>query len=207
MKTNLPAFAETDLLRQDEPITYEQFRELLSYPTWNYFTQVIRTARAYDEGLCAGIHLLNLNVEYRDNLTQKEYDKHLRLLYHLCLDLLDKLDYWEEFLDAFSKVWADKRFVHRCHKKQLAGEFGELMAKGVVSETPHYVYLHGFWPHIHRKEVIERKIKRKAEGRKMGNMYHHTRDDLTPEEIYYRRKWLDDLIHKFKNRNDDNQKR
>ncbi|MCC5848187.1 MAG: hypothetical protein JJU29_08840 [Verrucomicrobia bacterium] len=206
MQTTLPAFAETDLLRQNQPITYKQFRELVSYPTWNYLTQVIRTARAYDEGLSAGIHLLNMNEEYKENLTQEEYDNHLRLLYHLCLDMLDKLDRWQDFLDTFSQVWLDKRFVYRCHKKQLDGEFGELMAKGVVSETPHYVYLHEFWPHVFRKEVIERKIKRQAKGCKMGNMYHHTKDDLTPEEISYRRKWLYDLIHEFNKRKKEDQK-
>jgi hypothetical protein len=199
MVTNLPAFAETDILRQGRPITYDQFRELLSYPTWNYFLQVIRMARAYNKGLTAGIHLLNLNEEYKDRLTQKEYDNHIRLLYGLCLDMLDNLDRWDDFLVAFDQVWKDQRFVFRCHKKSLNEEFGDLLAKGVVSETKHYIYVHEFYLHILRKEVIERKIQRREQGRKLGNMYHHTREDLTPEEVAYRQRWLKDLITDFKN--------
>jgi hypothetical protein len=199
MVTNLLSFAKTDLLRHGRPITYDQFKELLSYPTWNYFLQVIRMTRAYDKGLTAGIHLLNLNEEYKDRLTQEEYDNHIRLLYGLYLDMLDNLDRWDDFLVAFDQVWKDQRFVFRCHKKSLNEEFGDLLAKGVVSETEHYVYVHEFWLHILRKEVIERKIQRREQGRKLGNMYHHTREDLTPEEVAYRQRWLKDLIADFKN--------
>ena len=206
MVTNLPAFAETDLLRQGRPITYDQFRALLSYPTWNYFLQVICLTRVYDKGLTAGIHLLNLNEKYKDMLTQKEYDDHTRLLYSICLDMLDKLDRWDDFLVAFDQVWKDKRFVFRCHKKSLNEEFGDLLAKGVVSETEHYVYVHEFWLHILRKEVIKRKIQRREQGRKLGNMYHHTREDLTPEEVAYRQRWLKDLIADFENQKSAQQK-
>lgn len=199
METNLPKFAETDLLRYGHPITYEQFRELLSYPTWNYLRQVIWIARAYDKGLTAGIHLLNLNEEYKERLTQKEYDNHTRLLYGLCLDMLDKLDRWDDFLVAFDQVWKDRRFIFRCHKKTLNEEFGDLLAKGVVSETEHYVYIHEFYLHLIRKEVIERKIQRRERGYKLGSMYHHTRENLAPEEVAYRQKWLTDLIADFKN--------
>jgi hypothetical protein len=200
MVTNLLSFAKTDLLRHGRPITYDQFKELLSYPTWNYFLQVIRMTRAYDKGLTAGIHLLNLNEEYKDRLTQEEYDNHIRLLYGLYLDMLDNLDRWDDFLVAFDQIWKDRRFVFRCHKKSLNEEFGDLLAKGVVSETEHYVYVHEFYLHILRKEVIERKIQKREQGRKLGNMYHHTREDLTQEEVAYRQIWLNDIITDLKNR-------
>jgi hypothetical protein len=199
MVTNLLSFAKTDLLRHGRPITYDQFKELLSYPTWNYFLQVIRMTRAYDKGLTAGIHLLNLNEEYKDRLTQEEYDNHIRLLYGLYLDMLDNLDRWDDFLVAFDQIWKDRRFVFRCHKKSLNEEFGDLLAKGVVSETEHYVYVHEFYLHVLRKEVIERKIQRREQGRKLGNMYHHTREDLTQEEVAYRQIWLNDIITDLKN--------
>ena len=205
METTLPVFAETDLLKRGRWITYDQFRELLSYPTWNYFLQVVRIARAYDEALGAGIHLLNLNEEYKNRLTQKEYDDHTRTLSHLCLDMLDKLDRWDDFLTAFDQVWTNKRFVYRCHKKRLSEEFGDLLAKGVVSETKHYVYVHEFWDLVLRKEVIERKVQKRKQGRKLGNMYHHTQEDLTPEEVAYRQRWLKDLITDFKNQKSEQQ--
>jgi hypothetical protein len=200
MVTNLLSFAKTDLLRHGRPITYEQFKELLSYPTWNYFLQVIRMTRAYDKGLTAGIHLLNLNEDYKDRLAQEEYENHIRLLYGLCLDMLDNLDRWDDFLVAFDQIWKDRRFVFRCHKKSLNEEFGDLLVKGVVSETEHYVYVHEFYLHILRKEVIERKIQRREQGRELGNMYHHTREDLTQEEVAYRQMWLNDIITDLKNR-------
>jgi len=205
MKTTLPVFAETDPLKRGRWITYEQFRELLSYPTWNYFLQVVRITRAYDEALGAGIHLLNLNEEYKNRLTQKEYDDHTRLLFHLCLDMLDNIDRWDDFLVAFDQVWKDRRFIFRCHKKSLNEEFGDLLAKGVVSETKHYIYVHEFYLHILRKEGIERKIQRREQGRKLGNMYHHTREDLTSEEVAYRQRWLKDLITDFKNQKSEQQ--
>ncbi len=199
MGTNLPSLAKNDILRHGRPFTYDKFKELLSYPTWNYFLQVIRITRAYDKGLTAGIHLLNLNEKYKDRLTQEEYDNHIRLLYGLYLDMLDNLDRWEDFLIAFDQIWKDRRFIFRCHKKNLNEEFGDLLAKGVVSETEHYVYVHEFYLHILRKEVIERKIQRREQGRKLGNMYHHTREELTQEEIAYRKIWLNDIITELKN--------
>lgn len=198
METNLPVFAETDLLKRGRWITYEQFRELLSYPTWNYFLQFVRMTRAYDEALGAGIHLLNLNEQYKNRLTQKEYDDHTQILYHLCLDMLDKLDRWDDYLFAFDHIWKERRFIFRCHKKSLNEEFGDLLAKGVVSETEHYIYVHEFYLHILRKEVIERKILRREQGRKLGNMYHHRREDLSPEEVAYRKSWLENIIADLK---------
>jgi hypothetical protein len=162
MVTNLPAFAETDLLRQGCPVTYDQFRKLLSYPTWNYFLQVIRITRAYDKGLTAGIHLLNLNEEYKDRLIQKEYDNHTRLLYGFCLDMLDKLDRWDDFLVAFDWVRKDQRFISRCHKKSLNEEFGDILAKSVVSETKHYIYVHEFWLHLLRERSYRKENPEKG---------------------------------------------
>jgi hypothetical protein len=202
METILSVFAGTALLKQNRWITYERFKELLSCPMWSYFLQIVRIGRTYDEALCVGIHLLNLNDEYKDHLTQKEYDDHTQSLLHLCIDMLDKLDRWEDFIAALNHVWADKRFIFRCHKKRLNGEFGELLAKGVVSKTEHYVYVHEFWDLALRKEVIERKIQRKKEGRKLNNMYHHTRYDLTPKEIECRRKWLYDILKECKKHRD-----
>jgi len=194
MESELPVFAKRDLLKRDRWISYEQFRKLLSYPIWNYFLQVVRLSRAYEESLGVGIHLLNLNEEYKNRLTQKEYDDHSLILCHLCLDMLDSLDRWDDFLVAFDQIWKDQRFIFRCHKKSLNEEFGDLLAKGVVSETEHYIYVHEFYLHLLRKEVIERKIQRREEGRKLGNMYHHTREDLTPEEIAYRKSWLKEVL-------------
>ncbi len=56
-----------------------------------------------------------------------------------------------------------------------------------------------FWDIADRREIVERKIKRKKEGRKMGNMYHHTRENLTEAEIKYRQEWLNNIIEELKN--------
>lgn len=197
--TNLPVFANNDLLRLIRPISYDHFKELSSYPTWNYFLKIIHITREYDKGLTAGIHLLNMNEEYKDRFSQKEYEDHIRLLYDLCLNMLDKLDRWDDFLVAFNQIWKDKRFIFRCHKKSLNEEFGDVLAKGILSETEHYIYVHEFYLHILSKEVIERKIKKRDQGRKLGNMYHHTKEDLTSEEISCRKMWLEDLITDLKN--------
>ena|GEM_PF-1996335 len=205
MGTNLAVLRKMDLLKRGHQITYEEFRELLSYPTWNYFLQVVRITRAYEGAISAGIHLLNLNEEYKNRLTQREYDDHAGVVWHLCLDMLDKLDRWDDFLTAFERVWRDRRFVCRCHKKRLNEEFGDLQAKGVVSETKHYVYVHEFWDLALRKEVIERKVQKRKEGRKLGNMYHHRQEDLTPEEVGYRQRWLKDLMADLKNEKSEQQ--
>jgi len=108
MESGLPIFAKRDLLKRGRWVSYEQFRELLCYPTWNYFLQAIRLTRAYDEGLGVGMHLMNLNEEYKDKLTQKEYDDHTRMLCHLCLDMLRSIKCGKtsvSFLDATRRVW------------------------------------------------------------------------------------------------------
>jgi len=191
---NLPNFAKNDLLRVIRPISYEHFREILSFPLWNYFLRFIQITREYSKGLTIGIHLLNMNEEYKEKLSQKEYEDNIRLLYDLCLEMLNKLDRWDDFLSAFEQVWKDKRFVFRCHKNSLKEPFGDILAKGIISETKYYLYVHEFYLHIISKEIIERKVKRRNQGRKLGNMYHHTKEDLTTEEKFIRKRWLEDLI-------------
>ncbi len=104
MENSLSIFTGIDISEQKPWITFEQFKGLLSYPIWNYFRQSISVARAYDQGYATGVHLLNLNEQYKDKLSQKEYSSNMKMLCRLCLEMLDKLDRWEEFLDTFEKI-------------------------------------------------------------------------------------------------------
>jgi hypothetical protein len=183
----IPYAGLPDVFANDPLIDFQQYRSLLCYPTWNYFSETIRLSREYDLGLAVAIHLLNLTERYRAQLDDKQYLQNTEMSYYMILHMLDKLDRWEDFLNVFAGVMKDVRFTHRCHKKYLEGEFGDAMARYSVPETPCYVRLHSFWPQGLRKEVMERKIERRRKGMKMGNMLHPQKDALSPSEVNERR--------------------
>jgi hypothetical protein len=95
---------------------------------------------------------------YRDQLDEKQYLLNTWSLYYLTLGMLDKLDRWEDYLRVFAGVLADTRV-------------------GRMPSLPE-----------HRKRVVERKIKRKRSGMKLGNVMHARQEDLSPSEIQDRRR-------------------
>ena len=190
MNSSLPELIDRRYAVGSRALTPGELRELLQASTWGSILGVIRLSRSYSEGLSLAVHLLNLNELYRAQFSAGDYMMQYVALYDLLLDMLDQCDMWEEFIAAYNHAWRDERLRRRCHKKHLKGEFGAEIAKGVVSETRCYVDVHTFWMYVSRMEVVQRKWARKVRGSAIGAMMHHTRADLTPDEVQRRQQWI-----------------
>jgi hypothetical protein len=56
----------------------------------------------------------------------------------------------------------------------------------ILSEDGERQLVHFLFSLRHRKEVIDRKLARHHAGKLRKTDYHHSRDQLTPEEVAYR---------------------
>ena len=78
--------------------------KILSYPTWNYVQEAISATRSYEEGLEAGVCMFDLLEDHREELTQFAYNDHAKKILWFCLEMMDKLDQWEEYLETWHSL-------------------------------------------------------------------------------------------------------
>ncbi len=188
------AMAKYDHSLQSMEIPFSEYDRLLSYPTWNYVSAIIRKTRSFNQALAAGVRLLELTEKYKPRMDGKKYDQRVFSMTHLILDMLDKLDRWDDFIEAYTQVTQLKRFRTRYHKKVLQEQLGEFIRPYILGETNHYLILSQFWILGSRYDVIHRKIERRSRGAKLGNVVHAQQSDFSPQEIEERKKWLADLL-------------
>ena len=88
------------------------------------------------------------------------------------LDLLDRMDRWEEYL----AVW------ERLRRRTKVVSISRVEMTGAAPDDDS-VYADVLLFTRHRKELIERKLKRKQAGQRLGNSQHARPDELSEEEI------------------------
>jgi hypothetical protein len=165
-------------------LTVEKFRQILSHPIWNIIVETIDCTRSYEAGLETGLTFLKYAEEFKEFFTREEHREHLQTLYLFILHNLDKLDRWEEYLDAWEKIRANTDFS-MTYSKDSRDRHGEIIDHFILSEDDKTLYMHFLYPG-HRKKIIQRKFARKQAGKKLGNQFHARQDELTDVEIKYR---------------------
>ena len=153
------------------PLNLVGYRVIMGKPNRHYLLHAVVTTRSYREGLDIATELLRLNEAYRAKLRPDEYRIGFIFLNYFLLEVLDKMDRWEEYLDVWNRLRSDTKVVSLSavdshSETQLPEAFDYLLR--VTS---------------YRKDLIERKLRRKRAGRKLGNLMHHRQEDLSPEEI------------------------
>ena len=108
-------------------------------------------------------------------LSRDEYRIHATFLNYSVLDLLDKMDRWEEYL----VVW--ERLRGRTKVVSLSS-----IETAEVASDDESVYADVLLFTGHRKELIERKLQRKRAGKKLGNLVHARREELSEKEVSQR---------------------
>ncbi len=96
----LPVLAGRSLtqLHQD-PITLDKYRFMMSPEVWCFATEAIRATRNYDIGLDVGVLLLQCTLQFQDRLDENELDRSLHIISIFILDMLDRSDRWDEYLE------------------------------------------------------------------------------------------------------------
>ncbi len=169
-------------------INFEHYSKLLGYPTWNQFLQFIDYTRSFDRGLELGLLLLAAHEQFKDQISPENRERNAASIHSLVLRMLDKLDYWDEFIEAYDQIlehtnlsfggyYAEDSRAH--HLQNGAGPF-------LIGNVPGGFRLHFLYGLTNRREVIERKIDRRKRGKKLGNLYHARQSDLTEAELQER---------------------
>ena len=167
-----------------------RFRFILSYPQWNYFQATIRSTRAYESGLEACLRLLTFAESHRNELTEQEYSVYLQRLYLMVLDMLDKLDRWEEYASVWDSLRANANLTFL--QPHRTPDFG--MEPFTLSKNDKSIQVHFLWFRADRRNVIGRKIERLRQGKKLGNLLHSQQHELSQAEIHRRFERVKEII-------------
>lgn len=160
--TNLSLFSNSRLPIKIPPI--EQYKKVFSYPLWNYTINTIKYLKEFWVGLKGAKLLIDSTHYYKTQLTEQEFKHNLYLAWYLYLDLLDKSDLWEKYIETFNKLKKDLSVVHPHGNNHITTD---LKLKS-------------------RYSIIEKKIKRKEQKKSTKHLRHKQREDITDEE-YNRR--------------------
>jgi hypothetical protein len=160
-----------------------RYKFLLGYQGWNYFLSTILSTRAYAAGLEACLRLLTFAAGHRDRLTDVEYERHLQHLYSAILDMLDRLDMWEEYLTVWNSLRVNTSLAFQQPRRPVS--FG--MEPFTLRDEGKLIHVHFLWFTAHRKRVIERKVAKLHAGKKLGNLLHSQQEELSEGEV--RQRW------------------
>lgn len=176
-------------------INLEKFRNLFKHPNWNYLHQFIVTTRNYDNGVIAIQYLIDKLETYKHKLKSSEYEKYGVSLYSFLLTLLDKADRWEDYLYVWEQLRNTKKFYIKYVKSVIYSHSPEIR-QFILDETENSLHIHFLYGTNYRKKIIEKKVLKKNEGKKLGNLYHSTIEELTETEIKERIDWINKIFEK-----------
>ena len=151
---------------------WPSYQRIMSKPTRHLFLHAVTATRSYQEGFNAVVHLLRLTEAKRTKLSQDEYQIYSTFLNYSVLDLLDRMDRWEEYLAVWERL---------CKRTKIVSISSVEMTEAALDDDSVYADVLLFTRH--RKELIERKLQRKQAGQKLGNVLHARPEELSEEEI------------------------
>lgn len=154
--------------------------------TWNYLMQTFDYTRSYEDGLVFLTKLLGEIEKEKDSLSKEHYEKCIELTYYKLLDYLDKLDRWEEYLEAWERIFQNVK-IGLTYSNTVLSRSG--ISPFILKVDKSYVHIHFLWMGHSRKERIERKLEKKRAGRYPGKL-HEQQSELTPKEIKERFDWM-----------------
>jgi hypothetical protein len=182
-----------------EPLDWEGYSVTMETETWKALWREIDETEAYEDGLEAGLRLLQATQQHRGRLGQREYQVNQTLLYRSILSMLDKADRWDTYLAAWETIWAQTSQC-RTQKGNTLRDDGPRLAPFVrradggfgVPPLPYGVpppatiAVHFLYPQLRRKTLIERKLTQARTGKLLSDRRAVGRNALTTEEIQAR---------------------
>jgi hypothetical protein len=179
-----------------DPLDWESYCVTMGGPTWKALWREIDEAQAYEDGLEAGLRLLQATEHHRGRLGPRGYESNRVLLYRSVLTMLDKADRWGEYLETWESIWA-----HTSHCLPVRGDDlivdGPRLAPFVRRDdggfgvaplpygapAPKTVAVHFLHSLRRRKTLIERRLEQERAGKLTSARRPVGRNALTAEEI------------------------
>jgi hypothetical protein len=182
-----------------EPLDWESYRVTMDNATWKPLWRDIDATRAYEDGLEAGLRLLQATQQYRGQLSPKGYRVNQILLYRSILSMLDKADRWDAYLAAWESIRAHTVECLPVRGDALLGgdpRLGPYVRRddggfGVPPvpygmRPPKTIAVHFLYPQIRRKALMEKRLAHERAGKPASDRRPVGRDALTSEEIQSR---------------------
>lgn len=177
-------------------LSLDQIRKLTAYPTWNYITEIVIKTRAYEQALTATSVFIQIVEKNKDDLASDEFEKMMSRLCIFILDMLDRLDYWEEYLNVWNQLRENTSFS-MTYNPSVLDHSKQRISPYIIKKDQNFLYVHFLYFKSHRKDIIERKLKRKQQGKKLGNQFHTSQADLSMDEKRERFNWMMNLIKNY----------
>ena len=171
-----------------ERLDVRRYRTIMAYPTCDVLVEAVIATRSYANGLEAGFRLLRFAEAQQEHLAPTEFETNMADLYSFLLDMLDRLDQWEAYLEAWEQIRANTDHARRYNPEAALRQ--PAMAPFVLRRDRDALWVHFLWGTTSRKTVIERKVRAKREGRRLGNLRHHPQDELSDAERRRRLQWV-----------------
>ncbi len=149
----------------------------------------VRDTRSCEAGLDAGLLLLRVTDLHQGRLSRRERTVHRKWLYWFVLEMLDRLDRWDEYLETWARVRAHTTYA-LTERPDARQRHGAALTPYVLREDARGLTVHFLWLTRFRKTVIERKVQRQRRGQKLGNVWHATQDELSGDELRERLTWV-----------------
>jgi hypothetical protein len=96
-----------------DPLDWESYSVTMDDSTWKALWRDIDATHAYEDGLEAGLRLLQATQQHRGQLGQRGYQGNQVLLYRSILAMLDKADRWDAYLAAWEIIPKDGGTVRK----------------------------------------------------------------------------------------------
>lgn len=173
-------------------LSFEQYDMLLRHPLWGLIAETLICTRSYEDGLRVADKLLELSERYRTRMAQEQYLTNVKSLLRFSLNMLDRLDRWDEYL----KLWTELRGrtdlvdVIRNASTTLRRHYGSELDQWIIREDSSALHLQFLWATGSRRNLIEKKLHKQKTGGKLGNMRHARPSELTTEEIRQRYEFM-----------------
>ena len=182
-----------------DPLDWESYSVTMDDSTWKALWRDIDATQAYEDGLEAGLRLLQATQHHRVQLGPRGYQSNQVQLYRSILSMLDKADRWDVYLAAWETIRA-----HTSHCLPVRGDaltVNDLQFASFVRRAdggfgiPPLPYgapfaktiaVHFLYPQLRRKTLIERKLAQERAGKRVSERRPLGRDALTAQEIQSR---------------------
>ena len=179
-----------------DPLDWESYAVTMSDATWKALWRDIEATQAYEDGLEAGLRLLQATQQHRGQLGQRGYQGNQVLLYRSLLAMLDKADRWDVYLAAWESIRAHTSHCLPVRGDALMGGDPRLApfvrradgGFGVPplpygTSPPRTIAVHFLYPQLRRKTLIERRLAQARAGKLVSARRPLGRDALTAEAI------------------------
>ena len=92
--------------------------------------------------------------------------------------MLDRFDRWDAYLKTWAQVRAHTTYALTVHPSARQ-RHGAALTPYVLREDAGGLMVHFLWLTRDRKTVIERKVRRRRRGQKLGQVWHGTQAELS----------------------------